>query len=222
MIPVNVTIQFMRDSAKESQRIKLAMETPVRDAVRELVQEFDLPTSEDGQTIQYHLLRQRQMLDTEVSLLNAGIQENDILQLVALDPRATLGQSISGALLSRLGGRTGSEPLPLQAALVHLNGDIFVRLRHTRALIGRADPAIGYPPESLDADLTTLDPDRTVSRPHAMIVYSEGEFTVRDLYSPAGVFVNGMQISPSKTELIRNGDVLKFGSVQLRFRCATG
>jgi pSer/pThr/pTyr-binding forkhead associated (FHA) protein len=103
--------------------------------------------------------------------------------------------------------------------LVQLNGTPFCQLRHTRALIGRADPAIGYPPESLDADLTVLDPQQTVSRPHALIVYSEGEFTIRDLYSPAGVFVNGQRISPSKAELIRNTDVLKFGDVQLRFRC---
>ena len=99
---------------------------------------------------------------------------------------AVMGLALAAGVLSRIGGgKSGSEPLPVAATLIAETGEVFP-VRHTRALIGRADAKLGYPPEALDADLTDLDPDRTVSRPHAMIVYSEGEFTIRDLYSQRG------------------------------------
>ncbi|HVO42136.1 MAG TPA: FHA domain-containing protein [Aggregatilineales bacterium] len=221
MIPVTVTIQFMRAGAKETQRVKLALDVPARQLVQQLLRDFRLPIEQNGTPVRYHLLRQRQVLDGDASLFDAGVQENDILQLTVFDPAATLGQSLSGTLLNRLGGRAGVDPLPISAALLHLNGEVFSQLHHTRALIGRADASIGYPPEALDADLTCLDPNRTVSRPHALIVYNNGEFAIRDLYSPAGVFINGARISPSKPEPLRSGALLQFGEVQLRFWCAS-
>jgi pSer/pThr/pTyr-binding forkhead associated (FHA) protein len=129
-----------------------------------------------------------------------------------------LGRSMAGGVLNRLGGRTGDELLPVQAGLIAPNGRT-LWLRRARALVGRADETLGYPVESLDAELTEFDPDRTVSRPHALIVYADGNFSVRDLYSQSGVLVNGIHISPSQAQLIYDGDVLTFGSVALQFHC---
>jgi pSer/pThr/pTyr-binding forkhead associated (FHA) protein len=117
-----------------------------------------------------------------------------------------------------LGGKAGNEPLPVKAALVSPSGDEFP-LQHTRALIGRADPKLGYPTESLDADLTLLDPGKSVSRPHALIVFTNGEFTIRDLYSQTGLLVNGERVSPSKAKVLHDGDMLMLGEVLIQFRC---
>jgi hypothetical protein len=218
MIPVNVTLQYVREGSKESRRVKLSIDESVGDTLKRLIGELQLPLDAEGKTLTYRLLLRRQLLDNEDKLYEAGVQEGDIVQLTTVDPKATMGQAISAGILNRLGGKSSTEPLPVSAALVDESGGMRY-LSHTRALIGRADSALGYPPESLDADLTDLDPDRTVSRPHALIAYSNGEFTIRDLYSQRGVLLNGQKISPSKAEVLHDGDLLVLGSVQVRFRC---
>ena len=218
MIPVNVTIQYIRNGIKETKRIRLGMEDRVGDVVTRLIHDLQLPLEQDDEKISYYLSRQRQLLDESATLLNAGIQENEILQLMVIDPQATIGSAFSGGLLNRLSGKSGGEPLPVSAAFLHLSGELFCHLHHTRALIGRADAKMGYPAEVLDADLTQLDEKRSVSRPHALIVYSSDEFTIRDLYSQRGVLINGVQMSPSKAEVLHDGDILGFGDVKLRFR----
>ncbi len=222
MIPVQVTVQFMRANIKESTRIKLAMEATVNETIAKLLQELGLPAEERGQPVRYQLIRQRQVLDQDAKLYEAGIQENDILQLMAYDANSTLGvKAISGGVLSRLGGKVSGEPLPVPAALVDKTGKHTFQLTTTRAMIGRADPKLGYPAEMFDAELTALDPKRTVSRPHALIVYVNGDFTIRDLYSQHGLYLNGNRLSPNKSHTLADGDTVTFGTVELQFRCIT-
>jgi len=166
----------------------------------------------------YHLVAQRQMVDEEATLYESGVQEGDILQVALLDPNATVGKAISGAVLNRLGGKAGSDPLPITAGLYSAAGAHFP-LSHTRALIGRSDTKLGYGPDTLDADLTDLDPGKSVSRPHALIVFNNGEFTVRDLYSQRGLMLNGERVSPSKAAVLQDGDILTLGDVEVQFRC---
>jgi hypothetical protein len=218
MIPVNITLQYVRDGAKQSKRLTLSLDSTVGDIVTELIDELGLTSDGDGQKASYFLLRQRQVLDNVDKLYESGVQEGDILQLTIIDPNATMGQAISSGLLNRLGGKASVESLPVNAVLIAENGQEF-QLSHTRALIGRADQSLGYPSESLDADLTNLDSKRTVSRPHALIVYANGEFTIRDLYSQRGVFVNDERVSPSKAAVLHDGDVLTLGDVRVQFRC---
>ena len=220
MIPVNITLQYLRDGVKDSRRVRLAMDSLVSDVVDHVVNELRLPTDVGDDPISYHLVRQRQVLDEESTLYEAGVEEGDILQLTILDPNATVGKMVSGAVLNRLGGKAGSEPLPIRAWLHAPTGARF-DLQHTRALIGRADPKLGYPPDTLDADLTELDPGKSVSRPHALIVYNNSAFTVRDLYSQRGLMLNGERVSPSKAAALADGDVLTLGDVEVQFRCGS-
>ncbi len=217
MIPVNVTLQYVREGVKDSRRVQLTMETRIGDLISDLIDELNLPREIEGERIHYHFIHQRQVLDNDSTLLEGGVQEGDILQLVVLDPDATVGKAMTGSVLNRLGGKASVERLPIGAMLIAPSGERF-DIQHTRALIGRADAKLGYPPEALDADLTPLDPGKTVSRPHALIVYNNGEFTVRDLYSQRGLVLNGQRISPSKAEVIEDGDMLMLGDVLLQFK----
>jgi hypothetical protein len=82
-------------------------------------------------------------------------------------------------------------------------------------LVGRKDNQRGIYP---DVDLG-LDGgyDAGVSRRHAIIAtHSEG-FTLEDLDSANGTFVNGRRLPPEAPAPIRNGDELKFGTLILRF-----
>lgn len=216
MIPVNVSIQYIREGAKQTARITLSMDWTADQAIIHIANTLNLPADE----ITFQLLRQRVVLRADQKLFEAGIQEFDILQLVAADPNATTaGRVMAGNIFSRMGGSTGGgEPLPISAALFTRAGAAFV-LKRTRSLIGRADPALGIQPEMLDADLTELDANLTVSRPHALIVYSNSEFTVRDLYSQRGVALNGKVLPANTAHTLKDGDWLAFGEVQLQFRC---
>jgi hypothetical protein len=220
MLPANVTLQYMREGTKQNVRVKLSLDATVRQVIADLVRDLGLPsTDSDGEPCTYELTYQRQTLSDEARLFEVGVQENAILQLVAVNPNATRsGMALSANVLSRLGGKGSNELLPIRAELLSRTGRAFP-LRHTRALLGRADPALGYPPEALDADLTSLDPERTVSRPHALIVYSDGRFTIRDLYSQRGVLVNGVRIPVNGAYPLNDGDWLVLGEVELQFRC---
>ncbi|MFN7210707.1 MAG: FHA domain-containing protein [Aggregatilineales bacterium] len=220
MLPAHVTVQYIREGAKQNIRLKLSLDATVRQVIADLVRDLGLPSADaDGTPYSYELTYQRQLLNYEARLFEAGVQEDAILQLVAVNPNATRsGATLSANLLSRLGGKGSNEPLPVAAQLLARDGHVFP-LSHTRALIGRADAALGYPPDVFDADLTALDVNRTVSRPHALIVYSDGHFSIRDLYSQRGVLVNGVRIPANGAYPLNDGDQLKLGEIELQFRC---
>src|SRR5258708_4992102 len=149
MIPINITLQYLKDGVKDSRRVKLSLDDRVSDVVANLVNDLHLPARIGDDKLSYHLIRQRQVLDSEATLHESELQEGDILQLVILDPNATVGKAMSGGILSRLGGKAGIEPLPAPASLIANSGEEFP-LSHTRALIWRADPQLAYPPRRLE------------------------------------------------------------------------
>lgn len=58
-------------------------------------------------------------------------------------------------------------------------------------------------------------PDPSVSRYHAILTFSGNAWTITDMDSKSGVYVNGMLV---KHAVLRNGDVLSVGSSRLIFR----
>jgi hypothetical protein len=222
MIPIQVTLQFMRDGNKQTKWVKVALDRTATEVASTLVRELALPDQDSrGRPLEYQLVAQRRILEGNKTLHELGIEQDNILQLITVDANATvgvnIGQMLAGTLLDRLGGKGSSEPLPVSAVFANMAGRVVFQLKRTRALVGRADPDHGFPSESLDADLTELDSRRTVSRPHALIAYTDGEFTIRDLYSQHGLFINGTRVAPNMSQVLATGDVVKFGDVELRF-----
>lgn len=62
-----------------------------------------------------------------------------------------------------------------------------------------------------DIDLSPLDKNSVVSRNHAVITYSYGQFWINDLGSKNGTFVNGRQIFAQRV-VLKTNDVVHFGS----------
>lgn len=92
--------------------------------------------------------------------------------------------------------------------------------RDAETLVGRIDPVTGIRP---DVDLTNLDGPRSVSRRHAKIVRSEGEFQViEEIGTMNGTFVNGKRIPTGAPTALHDGDRLRFGLVDLTFRVTRG
>ncbi|MBR2283510.1 MAG: FHA domain-containing protein [Ruminococcus sp.] len=58
-------------------------------------------------------------------------------------------------------------------------------------------------------------PEMSVSRYHALLTVADGVWTITDLGSKSGVFVNGVQIKRKK---LRENDVISIGSRRLTLR----
>ena len=83
------------------------------------------------------------------------------------------------------------------------------------ALIGRWDADNGIFP---DVDLDRHDPEAKVSRRHARILHSEGQYAIEDLGSTNGTFINrGRRLIPGISHLLKNGDEIIVGKTFLRF-----
>src|SRR5947208_3085045 len=86
------------------------------------------------------------------------------------------------------------------------------------ANIGRWDADGGiFPDVDLDAD----DPEAKVSRRHARISLSDGQYLIEDLGSTNGTFVNrGRRLAPGQRHPVKDGDEIIVGKTFLRFRVA--
>ena len=84
------------------------------------------------------------------------------------------------------------------------------------ANIGRWDADGGIFP---DVDLDSDDPEAKVSRRHARISLTDGQYLIEDLGSTNGTFVNrGRRLAPGTRYPIKDGDEIIVGKTFLRFR----
>ena len=70
-----------------------------------------------------------------------------------------------------------------------------------------------------------LDAFPTVSRRHAVVSAAQGQWTVRDLGSTNGTYVNGARVAEGETRAIRDGDRVGFSEglqVQVNIAAARG
>lgn len=73
----------------------------------------------------------------------------------------------------------------------------------------RRNTSIG---RKLDNDLVIQDV--LVSRQHAKIVFEDGQFTVYDLDSTGGTYINNKMVARA---MLHNGDILNLSSVRVKF-----
>lgn len=85
---------------------------------------------------------------------------------------------------------------------IPLNGELMV--------VGRQDPILGIFPEINLAD-------KTVGRRHAYLRHQQGTFTVEDLNALNKTRLNGVTLTPHEERTLKEGDILRFGSVEVRF-----
>ena len=88
-------------------------------------------------------------------------------------------------------------------------------LSDTESQIGRWDADGGIFP---DVDLDTDDPEAKVSRRHARITLSNGQYFLEDLGSTNGTFINrGKRLPPGQRQALCDGDEIIVGKTFLRF-----
>ncbi len=88
-------------------------------------------------------------------------------------------------------------------------------LSDVEAHIGRWDADGGVFP---DVDLDTDDPEAKVSRRHARITVTKGQYFLEDLGSTNGTFINrGKRLIPGERQALCDGDEIIVGKTFLRF-----
>ncbi len=70
----------------------------------------------------------------------------------------------------------------------------------------------------VDLDLEFYDPEGYVSRNHARIEQRQRRFTISDLHSANGTFVNDERLTPDQPRALRQGDRIRMGRVVLAFK----
>lgn len=83
------------------------------------------------------------------------------------------------------------------------------------SLIGRRDPVTGIVP---DVDLTDEDVKRSVSRRHAKLIFSNGQFYLaEEVGTLNGTFINGKRIPTGVLTPIKAGYQVGFGMLRFKF-----
>lgn len=105
--------------------------------------------------------------------------------------------------------QTPPPPKKLARLLVSSSGQA-ISLNRDLMVVGRQDPVLGIFPEINLAD-------KTVGRRHAYLRNQHGQFTVEDLNALNKTRLNGEVLTPYEERMLKDGDVLRFGSVEVRF-----
>lgn len=109
----------------------------------------------------------------------------------------------------RIGSTRLSAPMKEACIIILANGLTFP-LKADMMVVGRKDPTLGIYPE---IPLT----DKTVGRRHAYLRHQQGKYTVEDLNALNKTRLNGVTLTPHEECILKDGDVLRFGSVEARF-----
>ncbi len=99
---------------------------------------------------------------------------------------------------------------PKQARIVVLSSGQTIALTGDLMVVGRQDPILGIYPEINLAD-------KTVGRRHAYLRNQQGTYTVEDLNALNKTRLNGVTLTPHEERMLKDGDILRFGSVEVRF-----
>ena len=100
--------------------------------------------------------------------------------------------------------------VPKQARLLVLSSNQTIPLSGELMVVGRHDPVLGINPEINLAD-------KTVGRRHAYVRCQHGRYTVEDLNALNKTRLNGVVLTPYEERTLKEGDILRFGSVEVRF-----
>lgn len=108
------------------------------------------------------------------------------------------------------GGHRPPQAAQKEARILVLSNGESIPLRGELMVVGRKDPTLGIYPEINLAD-------KTVGRRHAYLRNQQGHFTVEDLNALNKTRLNGVILTPHEERTLKDGDVLRFGSVEVRF-----
>lgn len=129
-----------------------------------------------------------------------------------------VGRSAEAANLT---GAPANQGVMAWALLTHEASGVFFPIKPSgETALGRHDPVTGVTP---DVDLSGLDPERTVSRRHAVIKATDRTLTLTEINpSSNGTFVNGKKLEAMEPHPIAHGDIVQLALVATRVHVLPG
>jgi len=106
--------------------------------------------------------------------------------------------------------QTPVPPPAKEARIIVISSGHSIALKGDKMVVGRQDPTLGIYPEINLAD-------KTVGRRHAYLRNQQGVYTVEDLNALNKTRLNGVTLTPHEERTLKDGDILRFGSVEVRF-----
>lgn len=97
-----------------------------------------------------------------------------------------------------------------EARIIVISSGEPIFLKGNMMVVGRRDPTRGIFPEIELAD-------KTVGRRHAYLRNQQGAYSVEDLNALNKTRLNGVTLTPHEQRTLKDGDILRFGSVEVRF-----
>jgi CRP-like cAMP-binding protein len=119
------------------------------------------------------------------------------------------------AELAAMAPAPASQGVEAWAMLAHdASGRLFPLRPVGDTTVGRHDPVTGVTP---DIDLSSLDPERTVSRRHATLRAAGSDLSITEINaSTNGTFVNGVRLEPFQPCPLESGSMVQLALVPLR------
>ena len=146
---------------------------------------------------------------TPREFINALEKLQELIPAIPIDRQDTAERSP----LTELNGKDGREQqvaVTKQARLLVLSSNQAIPLTGELMVVGRHDPVLGINPEINLAD-------KTVGRRHAYVRCQHGQYSVEDLNALNKTRLNGVVLMPYEERTLKEGDILRFGSVEVRF-----
>lgn len=135
----------------------------------------------------------------------------------AVDTRAR-SEAMSPAAPAPTAQAVPAAPAVVAHVLRHAQGAIAVPADKAECLVGRPDPATGAIPE---INLGPLDLARSLSRRHARLLVTGNTVSLREEPGVAnGTWVNGERLAAGQVVILKPGDKLRFGAIELEFGTA--
>ena len=154
----------------------------------------------------------REMPGFQTRMSDAPVFQSSNVTSVGIPPIAAINEA------EKSSEKNGHLPnKSVHATLFIERGDSFGKefpISADESLIGRWDADNGIFP---DVDLDRHDPEAKVSRRHARILHNDGQYSIEDLGSTNGTFVNrGRRLVPGNAHLLSDGDEIIVGKTFLR------
>jgi serine/threonine protein kinase len=146
-------------------------------------------------------------------LAEIGSEQNQVQGMREAQPLAAQGKQEPGGKKEKAeAGFVKSPPISpqKQARFYVLASNQSIELTDELMVVGRQDPVLGIFPEINLAD-------KTVGRRHAYVRNQHGQYTVEDLNALNKTRLNGVILTPHEERTLKDGDIIRFGSVEVRF-----
>ncbi|HVB72405.1 MAG TPA: FHA domain-containing serine/threonine-protein kinase [Ktedonobacteraceae bacterium] len=145
---------------------------------------------------------------TPREFINALEQLQQLLPVIPIDRQDTAERPPLGERGNQANEAQAAPPK--NARLLVLPNNSAIPLTGELMVVGRHDPVLGINPEINLAD-------KTVGRRHAYMRFQHGQYTVEDLNALNKTRLNGVVLTPYEERQLKDGDILRFGSVEVRF-----